>query len=160
MDFKFVDKNPKNVDGCFWIAKLEISKAETLVFGVDPFGELKIYIYTHILRSMQATDPAYRLHSYKGLIIKGSTINKINIEIGETTRTFDGNPLAWIMSKYNIFETKKGIHIAERKNKSVWKTIYIINRLETNLLKARMKSFSKKVKAEIEGEENELIGHQ
>jgi hypothetical protein len=133
---------------------VEISLTETLVFGIDNLGNPKLYLYAHILRSMQATDPAYRLHSYERV-----NVNKIHIEIGETTRTLGGNPLQKIMSRYNIFETKKGIHIAERKTEVVFETIYLINALETTLLKARMKSFSKKVKEEIEGEKNELIGY-
>jgi hypothetical protein len=145
MDFKLVDKNPRGAVGCFWMAKIEISLSETLVFGIDTSGNPKLYLYTHILRSMQATDLAYRLDSCVDI----NPLN-IEIEIGETTKTSGGNTLLpLVMSRYNIFETKKGIHIAERKNVSVWETIYIINRLETNLLKARMKSFSKKVKKEV-----------
>jgi hypothetical protein len=147
MIFKFVEKNPANINDGYWIAKLEVSKSETLVFGIDNSGDPKIYLYIHVIRSQLHDSPVYRLHSCKGL-----PINSASLEIGETTRTLCGNRLPGIRSKYNIFETGKGIHIAGRKNDNIWETRHLINHLETRLLKARIKSLSKKIKKKVEKE--------
>jgi hypothetical protein len=153
MNLNFVDRNPTNVDGCFWIAKMEISLSETIVFGVDNLGNPKLYLYSHILRSMQATDLAYRLHSWVD-------IDPINIDakIGEVSIS-SSNKKSTIFTRYRLFEIEDGLELIETSHVGYSKIVGTINALETNLLKARMQSFSKKVKEEIKGEENEIIGY-
>jgi hypothetical protein len=149
MGLIFVDKNPENINDGIWVARMEISLTETIVFGIDNSGNPEVYLYSHILRSMQTNNPAYRL-----IYLEEINPNNIQVELGKVANTNGKNPNS-IISRYNIFETKAGIHIATRKNENVWETFMKTNALEANLLKAKIKSLIKKLKEE----ENEFIGY-
>ena len=143
LPLRFVSENPRGVDGCFWVAYIELDREQTLTFGINPKGEPTVYLYLTRIRYELTDKPTYRQICRVVLDLKN-----LNLYIGRTATPASPDP------RLKIEEHEFGFSVGELNGIGTGTGTYItktkINKLETNLLKARMKTLSRRIKAEIE----------